>query len=216
MNARPPVHYKYDPSCFNVGDEEAARGIILTPEGGLTTDERWERETPYLMSLMSQMEGLGRDSVVLDYGCGIGRLSRELIDRYDCHCLGWDTSPSMRALGTDYISSPNYVAMDPKMNWILPDDIVTHVVAVWVFQHIPNLASIFEDLNRVCAVGAKLFVCNDTQQVIPTTTGWVGLQLDLIALLHSKGWMGEKQILDGSVMSTGIANRSFWGIFTKV
>jgi hypothetical protein len=42
----------YSRAAFDVPDEAAARRIILTPEFGQDTDERWERETPYLAQLI--------------------------------------------------------------------------------------------------------------------------------------------------------------------
>jgi len=33
----------YTPSVFDVRDVDEARRIILTPEAGTTTDERWQR-----------------------------------------------------------------------------------------------------------------------------------------------------------------------------
>ena len=38
---------RYNPSVFEVRSIEEARRIALTDEG-MPTDERWERETPYL------------------------------------------------------------------------------------------------------------------------------------------------------------------------
>jgi hypothetical protein len=60
-----------------------AMSIILTPEGSTTAD-RWETETPYLADLIGQQCALRPDSLVLDYGCGIGRLAHELISRHNC------------------------------------------------------------------------------------------------------------------------------------
>ena len=87
----------YDASVFDVATIEAAKRIILTPENS-TTQERWAAETPYLTDLITKHIVLDRDTTVLDYGCGVGRMAKALIDRARCKVVGADFSASMRAL----------------------------------------------------------------------------------------------------------------------
>jgi SAM-dependent methyltransferase len=84
----------YNPHIFDAIGEGHAKGIILTPEGGARTLERWEIETPYLVNLILNRVNLDRNSLVLDYGCGIGRIAKELIKQTGCHVIGVDISPS--------------------------------------------------------------------------------------------------------------------------
>ena len=63
----------YDASVFDVADLDAAKRIILTPENS-TTQERWAVETPYLVELIAAHLPIDRETVLLDYGCGIGRM----------------------------------------------------------------------------------------------------------------------------------------------
>ena len=87
----------YDASVFDVATIEAAKRIILTPENS-TTQERWAAETPYLTDLITKHIVLDRDTTVLDYGCGVGRMAKALIDRARCKVVAADFSASMRAL----------------------------------------------------------------------------------------------------------------------
>ena len=61
----------YNPRVFEVNDIPQAMSIIMTPEGS-TTAERWEKETPYLADLIGEQFAITADSLLLDYGCGIG------------------------------------------------------------------------------------------------------------------------------------------------
>ena len=72
----------YHPELFDARTVEQARAIILTGEGS-TPDERWRTETPWICGLIAENITLTSDSVVLDYGCGIGRVAKELIARVD-------------------------------------------------------------------------------------------------------------------------------------
>ena len=67
----------YFPAIFDVSNLEQARAIILTSEGGATTEERWRSETPYLSAMIDALIRPGPDSLILDYGCDVGRLEGE-------------------------------------------------------------------------------------------------------------------------------------------
>src|SRR5260221_8560231 len=95
----------YRPDIFEVSDLESAMQIILTPETGTTTQERWEYETPYLVNEIGRTLGLDDNSCVLDYGCGVGRIARGLIERYHCFVIGVDISTGMRQLAPEYVKS---------------------------------------------------------------------------------------------------------------
>ena len=78
----------YDPHVFDAGTVDDAKWIILTPEESATTEHRWATETPYLATLISRCFSLSDKSLVLDYGCGIGRLAKELLAWHRCRLIG--------------------------------------------------------------------------------------------------------------------------------
>jgi cyclopropane fatty-acyl-phospholipid synthase-like methyltransferase len=84
----------YDPHIFQVNDLASAMKVILTDEDS-SSDKRWKTETPYAADLIGQYLTIDRDSLLLDYGCGIGRMAKELIARYGCRVIGTDISPQM-------------------------------------------------------------------------------------------------------------------------
>jgi hypothetical protein len=61
-----------NPEILSVQNQGEAKRIILTPEDS-STESRWATETPMVADLVARHCGLGSGSVVLDYGCGIGR-----------------------------------------------------------------------------------------------------------------------------------------------
>src|SRR5215831_18752091 len=104
----------YDPSRYiDIENIDEAVHIITTPTEGMTSQERWEQETPVLMTLFEKF--IKRESVVLDYGCGIGRLAKPLITKLDCQVVGVDISPNMRALAASLVDSDDFFAMHPHM-----------------------------------------------------------------------------------------------------
>lgn len=203
----------YSPAVFNVGDIEQAKRIILTTEGKFTTDERWRVETPYLLSLIERTMDLGEDSVVLDYGCGIGRMSKALIERFGCRVVGVDISVSMRALAAVYVSSDKFAAMAPDM--LSQFEGFDAALAIWVLQHCYDVD---EDVARIGGslnLGGRLFVVNDLRRIVPTReAGWVNDDKDVLEVLKAAGFSGDgPQPLDYEAMGELIAASSYWGVW---
>src|SRR5690348_6126388 len=126
----------YDPSVFDVTTLDAAKQIILTKEDADSSDQRWAKETPYLAELMVEHLKLVPSDLVLDYGCGVGRMSAALIKKCGCSVIGVDQSPSMRALAQVYVSNPKFATFAPGA--LLADVVAPchHAISVWVLQHI--------------------------------------------------------------------------------
>src|SRR5690349_19235052 len=97
----------YNPLVFDQPDFDAAMAIAITPEDGLSTEHRLEHETPYLSDLIGEQLDLKAGQLVLDYGCGPGRVAKALIERFDVRVLGVDVSVSMRSFAPSYVGSPN-------------------------------------------------------------------------------------------------------------
>ena len=157
----------YDASVFDVTDVAAAKRIILTPENS-TTEERWAVETPYLAELISNHIPIDRDTVLLDYGCGIGRMSKALIERARCKVVGVDISASMRALAVPYVSSPRFSVCAPGDVQRRPKS-VSAAIAIWVLQHCESPAEDIGRIHRAMKPGARLFVADSFERVIPGT-----------------------------------------------
>jgi hypothetical protein len=71
-----------DLAFFDRATLRDAMSVILTAQDS-TTEHRWATETPYLTDLISRTARLSADSLVLDYGCGVGRMAKALIELRD-------------------------------------------------------------------------------------------------------------------------------------
>ena len=103
----------YSDAVFRQRDLQAAKEIILNPAPDMTTDERWEFETRAVVEEMGRAMQLDATSRVLDYGCGIGRIAKALIERYGCSVLGVDISADMRRFAVDYVASERFRTCEP-------------------------------------------------------------------------------------------------------
>lgn len=187
----------YYPQVFDAADEAAARAIILTDEGeGADTATRWERETPYLVGLVREHVRLGPESLVLDYGCGIGRMAKALIAATGCRVVGVDISARMRAMAAEHVADERFLAVSPAQL----DGMVQHglradaALAVWVLQHCLAPAEDIDRLGQALAPQGRMFVLNMPGRAVPAVQGeagaarfvWAADGIDVAALLRKR------------------------------
>ena len=185
----------YTPEIFDVRDIDEARRIILTAESGTTTDERWTKETPWLADRILEHFPLTERHVVIDFGCGLGRMAKALIERTRCWVVGVDMSQGMRQLAPGYVQSPKFAAVSPPMLdlMIARGFRAELAIAIWVLQHVAEPDVDVGRLRRVLAPGGGVFVANNLRRAVPTDRGWAhdGIDVDgLLARNFDPAWRG--------------------------
>ena len=201
----------YTPSVFDVSDIDAAKRIILTPERTQSTEERWNKETPYIMELVKQLH-LTSQSAVLDFGCGIGRISKEIIKEYDCTTVGMDISMNMRGLANVYVNHNKFSSVSPSMKCLLPQ-MFDGVVAIWALQHVLNLDQEIEHIKQMMTVGGRILVINERRRFIPTAEGWMDDSKDIFIALQRNFTTEKIDVLDSNIVDVTVPERTFWGVF---
>jgi len=97
-------------------------------------------------------------ATILDYGCGVGRMVRQ-VARHGCRVVAVDVSPRMLVYCRDYCGdSPciDYVLCDGDGVPSIPAESVDGAYSFFVFQHMPRrdmAASVLRDLHRVLKPG---------------------------------------------------------------
>lgn len=183
----------YDPSVFAVSDLAEAKAIILQPEAAQSTDERWERETAWLVPhLRFEKQGL-----IVDYGCGIGRIAKLLPHPM----IGVDLSPRMRQLAESYVHREDFIAVHPPAF-----DMLTHAgmrcaggVAIWALQHIKDVHKELRTIHRALVPDALLWVMNRSRRYVPVRqddgrTTWANDGVDVDAVLVKIGFAAVNEV----------------------
>jgi SAM-dependent methyltransferase len=213
----PTLELTYNPAVFDVSDIAAAKRIILTPEG-VPTEQRWQIETPYVADLIAQSIAPTSNTLVLDYGCGIGRIAKELIARHGCRAIGIDISASMRTLAVNYVQSDRFFTCPPQMLDLLIDRGLTvdAAISVWVLQHCAFPSEDISRLKRVLKPGGRLFILNNDDRAVPTVErGWVSDGLDIKALLSQEFVLQSEGRPMREQTSAPIAELTYWASFQK-
>lgn len=187
VSEQPPSAQGYDPSCFDVGTLDSARSIILTPEYA-STAERWAAETPFTVTSIIDECKLSRGQLVLDYGCGIGRVARDVIARTGAFVVGVDISDRMRCLATQYVAHDNFMATSPRAldAMVLAGMRFDAACAIWVLQHCAQPGADIERIRCALRPKGRLHIVNNVYRAVPSGRGWVNDGLDVRALVRER------------------------------
>jgi tetratricopeptide (TPR) repeat protein len=178
---------RYNPKIFDTKTIEDAKKIILTTESGMQTDERWVKETPFLKEdIGTFFKDFNKESIVVDFGCGIGRVSKEIIDKIGCKVIGVDISQSMRTMAKEYVNSTQFEAISPAelREKILDGLRVDGVIAIWVLQHSLDPISDVALLKSALKKDGLFYVLNKNKAEVPTNKGWIDNGINILALLN--------------------------------
>ena len=190
------MRLRYYPGIFEVGDLETAKAVILTNEGpGADTDTRWALETPYVIEMIGQSLAPGPGAVVLDYGCGVGRLAKAMIEAFGCRVIGVDISAAMRTLSVGYVDDDRFVVLSPpQLDGLVGAGLRVHgAISVWVLQHCFSPADDIARIDRAMAAGSRGFILNMNSRAVPTVPDepgspsifrWASDGVDVAALLR--------------------------------
>jgi len=171
----------YRPDVFEVTSVEHAKAIIVTPVPGASTEERWVKETEFLVSDIANRLGISSQSCVLDYGCGIGRISKGLIEATGCRVIGVDFSNSMRLMAPEYVLSGRFTAWSPETldTMFVKGFRVDAAISIWVIQHVLNATEVIARIHRAIKPGGLHYSVNVPVRCVPTDAGWISDGFDV-------------------------------------
>ena len=188
---------RYNPGIFNVHNIDEAKSIILTKEGQDGSEERWRKETPALISILRSVWNLHEGVTVVDYGCGIGRIAKELC-KFGCKVIGVDISSQMRELAIQYVADTHFSVVSPQefVSMIDSGFICDYACAIWVLQHCLKPEQDLTNIKTALKRGGELFVVNNKfSRAVPVVDKvWQDDKIDIWKMLADNLW--QVQLLD--------------------
>jgi ADP-heptose:LPS heptosyltransferase/ubiquinone/menaquinone biosynthesis C-methylase UbiE len=200
-----------DHNLFKPVDFEDGRNAVVGDCNGISMQDRWKVETPlFAKEILKLARAKALSPCILDYGCGVGRLAKEIITQDDdCFIVGVDASKEMMKQASDYVNSDSFFTQSPQeLNRKF--DLV---YCVYVLQHVPSI-EIREILQRIyhhlkddgifiyCSSDYRMCIRFDNQGFFDDRFLGVDLQaeveryFDKVAPLFSDQILKETPILD--------------------
>jgi ubiquinone/menaquinone biosynthesis C-methylase UbiE len=154
----------YIKECFDVVTFEQAKHVVLSNEPD--KPDKFEKETGYLVDTISKQEFIKIDdnSVVLDFGCGMGRVSKEIIKQFNCKVIGLDISPSMLMFAKLYIS--NVTKFETTQSYSMPNSI-DMAMSILALQHSEDPKKEIDNIFSVLKPGGMFVLLNETNRLVP-------------------------------------------------
>lgn len=208
---------EYWPEKFDVSDIEEAKRIILTPEGDASTDDRWAVETPPLVQLLRENFNITEHSILIDFGVGVGRVAKELINKTGCFIVGVDISASMRTLGNIYCYSPNFMSCSVEgLSTLLSKGFrADFAYSAWTLQHSAEPKENIDLLFDALSDNGGLYILNANYSVLPVKEGWKFGALDLKPVLEAKSARYNYPPSPDNLINESVTEQVFSGFYWK-
>lgn len=149
----------YQAGIFDPQTLEHAKAVVLTPDTSFPN--KFEIVTKYFVDVVQNENIITNNSVVLDFGVGMGRISKELIDRFNCKIIGTDISLNMLIHATNYVNNPKNFVTCNKVSY---SNCVNVCIAVFVIQHVENPSKEIDDIFDALTPNGHLILLNDPNQ----------------------------------------------------
>ena len=146
-------------NLFKPKDFEEARHSVVGDCNGIPMNMRWEIETPIFAREILKHAKSEPGYTILDYGCGCGRLSKEILAQDpNVTVIGLDASKDELKLATGYINNSRFIP-------VLPHELnqkVDLVYCVYCLQHAPSIEirEILQRIHHFLKDGGKFIYCS--------------------------------------------------------
>jgi len=156
---------KYLYEIFEVSDFEEAKNCVLTPDP--SNPNKFNEQTEYLINAIDSLNIISDNKVVLDFGVGMGRVSKRLIEKFNCNVIGCDISINMLKLATMYVNNTNKFVTCNKVNI---KGLVDVIISAFVLQHVQDPETEINHLIDILMPNGYFILLDDPQsRFVPTT-----------------------------------------------
>lgn len=178
----------YQSAIFDPINLEHAKDIVLTPDENFPN--RFEEATKYLIDIIKTENLINQNSCVLDFGVGMGRVSKELIDIFKCKVVGTDISLNMLIYATQYVNNTQHFVTCNTVNY---KDAFDVCIASFVLQHVEHPIKEIDNIyNTLKSNGYLICLNNSTERLVPgdwredNSVIWFNDYFDIFSYLNNK------------------------------
>lgn len=181
-NVKIKTYYK---EVFEPKSMENAMSTCLTPDDN--DPNKFENETKFLVNFLKDQQLINPSTKVLDFGCGVGRVTKGLIQEFGCQVVGFDISENMLKYATEYVNDPRFIPVkyDKKMS-TADKPKFDLIIASLVLQHSEHPQHDIDVMKVLLNDGGRLVIINEEVRFVPTgvSNGYVVWEDDKIDILQ--------------------------------
>jgi SAM-dependent methyltransferase len=149
---------KYLYETFIPASMQHAKDIVLTPDPA--NPNKFEDETNQLVNIIANENIISDQKVVLDFGCGMGRVSKQLIERFKCEVIGLDMSIDMLKLATMYVADSNKFV---TCSSFIRKGVIDVCLAAYVLQHVEHPVKEIETIADAMRKDGYFILLNEAE-----------------------------------------------------
>lgn len=156
----------YIKEIFDPVNIEHAKDICLSPDSH--DIKKFEKETNFLIKFLKDNSYATPEKDIADFGCGVGRVSKQLIEQLNCKVVGFDISKKMLHMAINYIENDDFdffhygIGVENKCK--LKFDTV---IASLVLQHSEHPIYDINFINSVLKTDGIFVLVNEKERYVP-------------------------------------------------
>ena len=180
----------YIKQVFNATNLDMAKDICLSKD--VRYPNKFEEETQFLINFIKEKKIINSKTRVADFGCGVGRISKEIIETFNCNIVGFDISTHMLLLADQYVENPDrFKAQKYTKEFVWGKNKFDLFLASFVLQHSEHperdIDFIYNNLNDE----GILILVNEPERLWPIDVKdgyavWYDDKIDITELVSKK------------------------------
>ena len=153
----------YIKQAFDVQSFNQAKHVVLSSDPNDPT--KFERETLFLIEAIKSQVDLNENTTVLDFGCGMGRVAKEIVRRYNSKVIGIDISPSMLMFAKLYTANADKFLGTHEYN--VPES-VDVALSIFALQHSEDPKKELDNIISNLKINGVFVLLNEHKRMIPS------------------------------------------------
>jgi len=149
---------KFYDAAWIASDVEHSKRLVFDYEA-FDFEKRWENETQFTIDLIDAHTSLDHTSRVLDYGSGVGRLAKPVIERFGCCVDAYEPSADLRLHAKTYVGDERYQHVTEPQTYDL-------IICAWVALLIDDVDGLYDMFASVLKPTGMLLVIDYEHQLL--------------------------------------------------
>lgn len=157
----------YMKEAFYPKSLEHAKDICLTPDGRVP--QKFTKETMFTLDFLLKQNLADNYSKVADFGCGVGRMSKAIIQRLGCPVTGFDISEPMLGWANEFVLSRIFTPVLYSKGFQKSEDMnFDLVLSMFVLQHSEHPIEDIHFIHSILNTGGKFVLMNEKNRFVPS------------------------------------------------